>query len=144
MRSAHYWPSKNGAMLKALPQDDGATLFYQSIKTGDGDEYWSPFKPQCKQVSKKCVGGSELWTPAQARTKYAMSQWGNEALYAWEFARRQFRLVWINGVLTAEERIHETWYPVYIPPECDPIFEGLLKAAKAVAALLAARDEAAP
>lgn len=144
MSNAHYWPAKDGSMLKACTQDDGITLYFRSIKSTEKDEVWSQYLPHCNQISKKSVSGPDNWTPAQARTNYSLSRWGNDAFYAWEFARRQFRLVLLNGVYTAEECIHGTWYPVYISPDCDPIFEGLLKAAKDVAALIAARDVTTP
>jgi len=142
MRSAHYWTTKLGGMIKAIPQEDGKITCYESVKKGD-QEYWSPNgRETILKISKKNVSGPETWTPAQARTNYALSRWGNEAFYNWEFARRQFRLVEINGVLTAEECLHGTWYPVYISPDCDPIFHGLLRAARDVSVLLASRDTA--
>lgn len=141
--TAHYWTTKGGGMMKALPQGDGTLLYFESVKEGES-EFWAPYKKTTSiRVSRKNVSGPENWTPPQARTNYALSRWGNEAVYNWEFAKRQFRLVEINGVLTAEELLHDTWYPVYISPDCDPIFHGLLRAARDVAALLAARDSAA-
>ena len=126
--------------MKALPQDDGTIVFSESVKEG-ASEFWQiRRKKTIVAISRKSVSGPENWTPEQARTNYALSKWGNESVYSWEFARRQFRLVEINGVLTAEECLHGTWYPVYISPDCDPIFHGLLRAARDVSVLLASRD----